>query len=70
MKVLVLNCGSSSVKFLFYDMDFETTLAKGMVKRIGETETMAEFTDFRQTIDKTLPNKPDHEVAINVLCGE
>ena len=69
MKVLVLNCGSSSVKFLFYDMDFETTLAKGMVERIGGAEALVEFTDFRQTIDKTLPNKPDHEVAIREVIN-
>lgn len=35
MKVLVLNCGSSSVKYQFIDIDKTYVLAKGMVSRIG-----------------------------------
>lgn len=35
MKVLVLNCGSSSVKYQFFDLDNNLCLAKGTVSRIG-----------------------------------
>ncbi|MGI6552225.1 MAG: acetate/propionate family kinase [Bacillota bacterium] len=35
MKILVLNCGSSSVKYKLFDMEQETVLAKGIVERIG-----------------------------------
>ena len=35
MKVLVINCGSSSLKYQVLDMTGETLLAKGMVDRIG-----------------------------------
>ena len=35
MKILVLNCGSSSIKFQFFDMDGEIVLAKGLVEKIG-----------------------------------
>ncbi|MCX6835164.1 MAG: acetate kinase, partial [candidate division Zixibacteria bacterium] len=35
MKILVLNCGSSSVKYQFMDTATEKALAKGMVARIG-----------------------------------
>ncbi|HEX7401647.1 MAG TPA: acetate kinase [candidate division Zixibacteria bacterium] len=35
MKILVLNCGSSSVKYQFIDIDTTYVLAKGMVSRIG-----------------------------------
>jgi acetate kinase len=35
MNILVLNCGSSSIKYQFFDMDKELALAKGMVSRIG-----------------------------------
>lgn len=35
MKVLVLNCGSSSVKYQLIDMESELALAKGLVERIG-----------------------------------
>ena len=35
MKVLVINCGSSSLKYQVLDMDHEQLLAKGLVERIG-----------------------------------
>ncbi|MDR1815304.1 MAG: acetate kinase [Clostridiales Family XIII bacterium] len=35
MKVLVINCGSSSLKYQVLDMTSETLLAKGLVERIG-----------------------------------
>jgi len=35
MKILVLNCGSSSVKYQLFDMKDEAVLAKGLVERVG-----------------------------------
>ena len=35
MKILVLNCGSSSVKYKLLDMDTRTTLGSGDVEKIG-----------------------------------
>ncbi|MDY0234436.1 MAG: acetate kinase [Gudongella sp.] len=35
MKILVINCGSSSLKYQLIDMDGEKVLAKGLVERIG-----------------------------------
>ncbi|WP_286952970.1 MULTISPECIES: acetate/propionate family kinase [Aminobacterium] len=35
MKILVLNCGSSSLKYQLFDMETEAVLAKGLVERIG-----------------------------------
>lgn len=35
MKVLVINCGSSSLKYQLFNMENETVLAKGLVERIG-----------------------------------
>lgn len=35
MKVLVINCGSSSLKYQLIDMANEKTLASGLVERIG-----------------------------------
>lgn len=35
MKVLVINCGSSSLKYQFIDMENENVLASGLVERIG-----------------------------------
>lgn len=36
MKILVINCGSSSLKYQLIDMDGENTIAKGTYERIGE----------------------------------
>ena len=35
MKILVINCGSSSLKYQLIDMDNEEVLAKGLCERIG-----------------------------------
>lgn len=35
MKILVINCGSSSLKYQLIDMDTENSIAKGLVERIG-----------------------------------
>ena len=35
MKVLVINCGSSSLKYQLIDSETESVLAKGLCERIG-----------------------------------
>lgn len=35
MKILVINCGSSSLKYQLINMETEEVLAKGLVERIG-----------------------------------
>ena len=35
MKILVLNCGSSSLKYQLIDMENESVMAKGLCERIG-----------------------------------
>ncbi|MDA3816124.1 MAG: acetate kinase, partial [Prolixibacteraceae bacterium] len=35
MKILVLNCGSSSIKFQFFNMESHEVMAKGLVEKIG-----------------------------------
>ncbi len=63
MKILVINAGSSSLKYQFIDMDSETTLAKGNCERIGLAE--GKFT--HKTADgRTLANEnpmKDHAEA-------
>lgn len=39
MKILVINCGSSSLKFQLLDMNDESVLARGIVERIGSEGT-------------------------------
>ncbi|MBQ9992389.1 MAG: acetate kinase [Firmicutes bacterium] len=40
MKVLVLNCGSSSVRYQLFDMNDESVLAKGMAEKIHESNSI------------------------------
>ena len=35
MKILVLNCGSSSIKYALYDMDTKTVMTSGGAERVG-----------------------------------
>ena len=39
MKILVVNCGSSSLKYQLINMEDESVLAKGNFERIGEQES-------------------------------
>ncbi|WP_163335796.1 acetate kinase [Desulfopila sp. IMCC35008] len=65
MKVLVINSGSSSIKFQLLDMADESVLASGLVERIGEPEGLIKCelrpdTDGEEVI-KIQEKVPDHE---------
>ena len=64
MKVLVLNCGSSSLKYQLFNMDNETVLAKGLVDKIGLSGT--ELTHSVEGQDKVIikTDMPNHSDAI------
>ena len=40
MNVLVINCGSSSIKYQLFDMPQEDLLAKGLVEKVGEVKSV------------------------------
>ena len=40
MKVLVLNCGSSSIKYQVYDVVLKKVIEKGSLSRIGENDSL------------------------------
>ena len=62
MKVLVINAGSSSLKYRLFEMETEQVLAKGVADRIGIGNSFLKHTGKKETIiEKNLPN---HEVAI------
>jgi len=64
MKVLVINCGSSSLKYQLIDMETENVLAKGLCERIGIDGSVLNHTPNggkKVVIEVDLPN---HEVAI------
>ena len=69
MKVLVVNCGSSSLKYQLIDMEEERVLAKGNFERIGEQEA---FVTHKVNGEKYVTKFPamNHEEALKIVLGE
>ena len=63
--ILVLNCGSSSVKFKIFKFPEEKVLLKGIVERIGATDSIIRIED-----EKRVTNIPDHHQAIFVILDK
>lgn len=69
MKILVLNCGSSSLKYQLLDMSTESVIAKGNFERIGEKES---FLTHKMNGKKYVYNEVamNHEEALNLIMKE
>lgn len=69
MKILVINSGSSSLKFEMIDMTNEKTIAKGICERIGIADPIFTFKNLVKDI--VIKDRPepmvDHKVAIDVV---
>ena len=67
MKVLVINCGSSSLKFQLINADDEVLIAKGLCDRIGIEGSQISFTVIgHDKITRETP-MPDHKAAIDLV---
>ncbi len=64
MKILVLNCGSSSLKYQLINMENEEVLASGKYERIGEDEAFITHKVNGQKIEIKHPAK-NHEEAVD-----
>ena len=73
MKILVLNCGSSSLKYQLIDMDNESVITKGTYERIGQNNS---FITVKQNGESKKFENPveNHELALafvmQLLVGE
>ncbi len=69
MKVLVVNCGSSSLKYQLIDMSDEKVLAKGNFERIGEKEA---FVTHKVNGEKYVIKSPvmNHEEALKIVLEQ
>ncbi|MDR2529217.1 MAG: acetate kinase [Synergistaceae bacterium] len=67
MKVLVINCGSSSLKYQLFDMDKETVLAKGLVERIGIEGSLIKHTKTGLEPIVAETPIPDHKTGIKLV---
>lgn len=67
MKILVINCGSSSLKYQLIDMENESVLAKGLCERIGiEGSKLTHKPTGKENYVVEKPMK-DHEVAVQLV---
>lgn len=67
MKVLVINCGSSSLKYSVFDMSDETMLAKGNVERIGISGSFIKYKSHTGFESKKEHPVKDHSDAIKLV---
>ncbi|MGF7139121.1 acetate/propionate family kinase [Roseimarinus sediminis] len=69
MKILVLNCGSSSIKFQFFNMTDQSVLAKGLVEKIGLNGSQLKLN--KENGDKVVFNGEilDHKAGIEFVLG-
>ena len=65
MKVLVLNCGSSSIKYKLYDMDSLSVMAAGGIEKIG---LPGAFLKTKKPVEeKILNNIPTHDEGLEMI---
>ena len=76
MKILVINCGSSSLKYQLMDMENESVLCKGAIERIGleikggEENVIIKVNDEKFTYDKELPTHTDAFNEVKFILSE
>ncbi|WP_394886243.1 acetate kinase [Clostridium butyricum] len=66
MKILVINCGSSSLKYQLIDMSNNGVLAQGLVERIGIDGILTQKVDGREKYVVETDLK-DHQIAIDLV---
>jgi acetate kinase len=69
MKILVLNCGSSSIKYQLFDMTSGVVLAKGIVEKIGLKGSFLKNERFDGDKVKLDGEILDHQTGIEYLLG-
>ncbi|MFZ1517340.1 MAG: acetate kinase [Ignavibacteriaceae bacterium] len=69
MKVLVLNSGSSSIKYQFIDTDKQVALAKGLVDRIGMAGAVLTHQRYDGDQIKIAGEILDHQIAVEYVLG-
>lgn len=67
MKVLVLNCGSSSIKYKLYDMTDESVLAQGGAERVGLDEAFVKVTLPDGSKEVVKHDMPDHKEGVKFV---
>ena len=69
MKVLVLNCGSSSIKYKLFDMDHKEVIAQGGIEKIGLKGSFLKLTlpdGGKKILEKDIP---EHTVGVEFILN-
>ena len=69
MKVLVLNCGSSSIKYKLFDMDRKEVIAQGGIEKIGLKDSFLKFTlpsGEKKVLERDIP---EHTVGVEFILN-
>ena len=69
MKILVINCGSSSLKYQLIDSDTENVLAKGLCERIGIDGSCITYQKAGEDKVKTVTPMPNHTKAVELVIA-
>ena len=66
MNVLVINCGSSSVKYQVLNPDKDELLCKGLIELSGDTSTFSYTRTGSEKMSKTVP-LADHTAGVKMI---
>ena len=69
MKVLVLNCGSSSIKYKLFNMDTHTVMVQGGVEKIGLPDSFLQIKLSNGEKVKIEQPMPEHTVGIQLILN-
>lgn len=69
MKILVINCGSSTIKFQLIDMEKDEVIAKGRCDKIGYEDSNIIYKNLRDNkkLDEVPVSMRDHKIGMKVL---
>ncbi len=67
MNILVINCGSSSLKYQLINSETEEVLAKGLCERIGIDGSLLTFQAGNGEKNKKVVDMPNHTIAVKVV---
>lgn len=68
MKILVLNCGSSSIKYQLLDMNNNAdVLAKGLLERVGINDSELKHQAKGKDTYKLVQDVPNHEIGVDLI---
>ncbi len=68
MKILVLNSGSSSLKYKLFEFPGEEVLASGLIERIGESKSqVTHWIQSSEDAVSSVANIPNHEEALRLV---